>query len=164
MATLNSELTRDLYHAGVSRHAFTLLVGLARAYKHASNAEREALKRLSEDGAHLYYDPDGYMGEPFLGLNAVSGRAIDPEEAGVNDWFNAVKPLILDEVEEHGEVVPVNRPEILSALAFMDFGLHQWAHRLPIAPENWMIALYRGLADSYMVNVVRHLNGEWPNR
>lgn len=72
------------------------------------------------------------MGEPFLGLNAVSGRAIDPEEAGVNDWFNAVKPLILDEVEEHGEVVPVNRPEILSALAFMNFGLYQWTHRLPI--------------------------------
>ena len=23
MATLNNELTRDLYHAGVSRHAFT---------------------------------------------------------------------------------------------------------------------------------------------
>lgn len=164
MATLNNELTRDLYHAGVSRHAFTLLVDLARAYKHASNTEREALKRLSEDGAHLYYDPDGYMGEPFLGLNAVSGRAIDPEEAGVNDWFNAVKPLILDEVEEHGEVVPVNRPEILSALAFMNFGLYQWTHRLPIIPENWTIALYRGLADSYKVNVVRHLNGEWPNR
>lgn len=58
MATLNNELTRDLYHAGVSRHAFTLLVDLARAYKHASNTEREALKRLSEEGAHLYYDPD----------------------------------------------------------------------------------------------------------
>lgn len=43
MATLNNELTRDLYHAGVSRHAFTLLVNLARAYKHASNTEREAL-------------------------------------------------------------------------------------------------------------------------
>lgn len=85
------------------------------------------------------------MGEPLLGLNAASGRAIDPEEAGVNDWFNAVKPLILDEVEEHGEAVPVNRPEILSALAFMNFGLYQWTHRLPIIPENWMIALYRGL-------------------
>lgn len=163
MATLNNELTRDLYHAGVSRHAFTLLVDLARAYKHASNTEREALKRLSEDGAHLYYDPDGYMGEPLLGLNAASGRAIDPEEAGVGDWFNAVKPLILDEVEEHGEVVPVNRPEILSALAFMNFGT-QWAYLLPIIPENWMIALHRAIADGYMVNVVRHLNGEWPNR
>lgn len=160
MATLNNELTRDLYHAGVSRHAFTLLVDLARAYKHASNTEREALKRLSEDGAHLYYDPDGRMGEPFLGLNAVSGRAIDPEEAGVNDWFNAVKPLILDEVEEHGEVVPVNRPEILSALAFMNFGLYQWTHRLPIIPENWMLALHRGLADSYMVKVARRMNGK----
>lgn len=163
MATLNNELTRDLYHAGVSRHAFTLLVDLARAYKHASNTEREALKRLSEDGAHLYYDPDGYMGEPFLGLNAVSGRAIDPEEAGVGDWFNAVKPLILDEVEEHGEVVPVNRPEILSALALMNFGT-QWAYLLPIIPENWMLAMYRGLADSYKVKVARHMNGKWPNR
>lgn len=163
MATLNNELTRDLYHAGVSRHAFTLLVDLARAYKHASNTERETLKRLNEEGAHLYYDPDGYMGEPLLRLNAVSGRAIDHEEAGVNDWFNAIKPLILDEVEEHGEVVPVNRPEILSALAFMSFGLYQWTHRLPIIPENWMLAMHRGLADGYMVNVVRHLNGEWPN-
>lgn len=39
MATLNNELTRGLYHAGVSRHAFTLLVNLARAYKHASDME-----------------------------------------------------------------------------------------------------------------------------
>ena len=51
----------------------------------------------------------------------------------------------------------------MSALALMNFGT-QWAYLLPIIPENWMIALYRGLADSYMVNVVRHLNGEWPNR
>lgn len=36
----------------------------------------------------------------------------------------------------------------------------QWIHRLPIIPENWMLALHRGLADGYMVNVVRHLNGE----
>ena len=159
MSALDNDITRDLYNAGVSRHAFTLLVDLARAYKRASSTERETLERLNEEGAHLYYDPDGYMGEPFLGLNAVSGRAIDPEEAGANDWFNAVKPLILDEVEEHGEVVPVNRPEILSALAFMNFGLYQWTHRLPIIPENWMLALRRAIADGYMVNVVRHLNG-----
>lgn len=162
MATLNNELTRDLYHAGASRHAFTLLVDLARAHKHASNTEREALKRLSEEGAHLYYDPDGYIGEPFLGLNAVSGRPIDTQEAGVGDWFAAVKAIILDK-EDYDETVPANRPEIMSALALMNFGT-QWAYLLPIIPENWMIALYRGLADSYMVNVVRHLNGEWPNR
>lgn len=162
MATLNNELTRDLYHAGVSRHAFTLLVDLARAYKHASNTEREALKRLSEDGAHLYYDPDGYMGEPFLGLNAVSGSPIDTQEAGVGDWFTAVKAIILDK-EDYDETVPANRPEIMSALALMNFGT-QWVYRLPIIPENWMIALHRAIADGYMVNVVRHLNGEWPNR
>lgn len=160
MSALDNELTRVLYRAGASRHAFTLLVNLARAYKRASDMERETLERLNEDGAYLYYDPDGYMGEPLLGLNAVSGRAIAPEEAGVNDWFNAVKPLILDEVEEHGEVVPVNRPEILSALAFMNFGLYQWTHRLPIIPENRMLAMHRAIADGYMVNVVRHLNGE----
>ena len=163
MTSLDNDITRDLYNAGVARHAFTLLVNLARAYKHASSTERETLERLSEDGAHLYYDPDGYMGEPFLGLNAVSGRAIDPEEAGVSDWFNAVKSLILDEVEEHGEVVPVNRPEILSALAFINLGIYQWTHRLPIIPENWMLAMHRAIADGYMVNVVRHLNGERPN-
>lgn len=163
MAALDNEFTRDLYNAGVSRQAFTLLVDLARAYKHASNTEREVLERLGEDGAYLYYDPDGYMGEPVLILHALSGNYIDPEEAGVNDWFNAVKTLILDEVEEHGEAVPVNRPEILSALAFINFGIYQWTHRLPIIPENWMLALYRGLADGYMVNVVRHLNGEFPN-
>lgn len=163
MSALDNELTRVLYRAGVSRHAFTLLVNLARAYKRASSTERETLERLNEEGAYLYYDPDGYMGEPLLGLNAASGRAIDPEEAGVSDWFNAVKSLILDEVEEHGEVVPANRPEILSALAFMNFGLYQWTHRLPIIPENWTLALYRGLADGYMSKVVRHLNGEWPN-
>lgn len=160
MSALDNDITRDLYNAGVSRHAFTLLVNLAHAYKRASDMEREALERLNEEGAYLYYDPDGYMGEPVLILHALSGKHIDPEEAGVNDWFNAVKPLILDEVEEHGEVVPVNRPEILSALAFMNFGLYQWTHRLPIIPENWMLALHRGLADGYMVNVVRHLNGE----
>lgn len=164
MAALDNEFTRDLYNAGVSRQAFTLLVDLARAYKHASNTEREVLERLGEDGAYLYYDPDGYMGEPVLILHALSGNYIDPEEAGVNDWFNAVKTLILDEVEEHGEVVPVNRPEILSALAFINFGIYQWTHRLPIIPENWMLALYRGLADGYMVNVVRHLNGDWTNK
>lgn len=163
MSALDKELTRDLYRAGASRHAFTLLVDLARAYKRASDTEREVLERLNEDGAYLYYDPDGYMGEPFLGLDAPTGRAIDPEEAGVNDWFTTVKTLILDEAEEHGEIVPVNRPEILSALAFMNFGLYQWTHRLPIIPENRMLALHRGLADGYMVNVVRHLNGEWPN-
>lgn len=163
MSALDNDITRDLYNAGVSRHAFTLLVSLARAYKHASSTERETLERLNEEGAHLYYDPDGYMGEPFLILHTLSGNYIDPEEAGVNDWFNAVKPLILDEVEEHGEVVPANRPEILSALAFINFGIYQWTHRLPIIPENWMLATYRGLADGYMVNVVRHLNGERPN-
>ena len=162
MATLNNELTRDLYHAGVSRHAFTLLVNLARAYKHASSTERETLERLNEEGAHLYYDPDGYMGEPVLILHALSGNYIDPDEAGVNDWFNAVKPLLLDK-ENYDETVPANRPEIMSALALMNFGT-QWAYRLPIIPENWMIALYRGLADSYMVKVARHMNGEWPNR
>lgn len=163
MSALDNDITRDLYNAGVSHHAFTLLVNLARAYKHASDMERETLECLNEEGAHLYYDPDGYMGEPVLILHALSGNYIDPEEAGVNNWFNAVKPLILDEVEEHGEVVPVNRPEILSALAFMNFGLYQWTHRLPIIPENWMLAMHRAIADGYMVNVVRHLNGEWPN-
>ena len=95
MNALDNDITRDLYNAGVSRHAFTLLVNLARAYKHASSTERKTLKHLNEEGAHLYYDPDGYMGEPLLGLNAVPGRAIDPEEAGVNDWFNAVNPSSL---------------------------------------------------------------------
>ena len=163
MAALDNDITRALYKAGVSRHAFTLLVNLARAYKHASNTEREALERLNEDGAYLYYDPEGYMGVPLLGLNRYNGVPLDPEEEGVNDWFNAVKTLILDEAEEHGETVPVNRPEILSALAFISFGLYQWTHRLPIIPENWMLAMYRGFTDGYMVNAVRHLNGEWPN-
>lgn len=163
MAALDNKLTRDLYKAGVARHAFTLLVDLARAYKHASDTEREVLERLNEEGAHLYYDPDGYMGEPLLGLNAVSGRAIDPEEVGVNNWFNTVKPLILDDDVEYGQTVPANRPEILSALALMNFGT-QWTYQLPIIPENRILALYRGLADGYMVKVVRHLNGDWPNR
>lgn len=163
MAALDDELTRDLYWAGVSRHAFTLLVGLARAYKHASNTERETLERLNEEGAHLYYDPDGYMGEPLLGIQVTAGHLLDPQEAGVNNWFNAVKPLILDENVEYGQTVPANRPEILSALAFINFGT-QWIYRLPIIPENWMLALHRGLADGYMVNVVRHLNGDWPNK
>lgn len=163
MTALDNDITRDLYNAGVSRHAFTLLVNLARAYKHASNTEREALERLNEDGAHLYYDPEGYMGEPFLGLNKATGSAIDPDEAGVAGWFNAVKAIILDEAVEYGQTAPVNRPEILSALAYINFGLYQWTHRLPIIPENWMLAMYRGFADGYMVNVVRHLNGEWPN-
>ena len=163
MTALDNDITRDMYNAGVARHAFTLLVNLARAYKHANGTEREALERLSEDGAHLYYDPDGYMGEPLLGLNAVSGRAIDPEEEGVSNWFNTVTHIILDDAVEYGQTTPVNRPEILSALAFINFGLYQWTHRLPIIPENRMLALHRGLADGYMVNVVRHLNGEWPN-
>lgn len=30
MAALDNDITRDLYNAGVSRHAFTLLVDLAR--------------------------------------------------------------------------------------------------------------------------------------
>lgn len=163
MTSLDNDITRDLYNAGVARHAFTLLVNLARAYKHASNTERETLERLNEEGAHLYYDPDGYMGEPFLGLNAVSGRAIDPEEAGVSDWFNTVKSLILDDDVEYGQTVPANRPEFMSALAFMNFGT-QWTYQLPIIPKNWTLAMYRGIADGYMVNVVRHLNGDWPNR
>lgn len=48
----------------------------------------------------------------------------------------------------------------MSALALMNFALYQWTHRLPIIPENWMLALHRAIADGYMVNVVRHLNGE----
>lgn len=39
MSALDNDITRDLYHAGVSRHAFTLLVDLARAYKRASDME-----------------------------------------------------------------------------------------------------------------------------
>lgn len=162
MTSLDNDITRDLYNAGVARHAFTLLVNLARAYKHASSTERETLERLNEEGAHLYYDPDGYMGEPLLGLNAASGRAIDPEEAGVSDWFNTVKSLILDDDVEYGQTVPANRPEIMSALAFMNFGT-QWTYQLPIIPENWTLAMHRAIADGYMVNIVHHLNGEWPN-
>ena len=163
MSALDNKLTRDLYKAGVARHAFTLLVDLARAYKHASDTERETLERLNEEGAHLYYDPDGYMGEPLLGIQVTAGHLIDPQEAGVSNWFNAVKALILDDDVEYGQTVPANRPYILSALAFINFGRYQWAHRLPIIPENWMLAMYRGTADGYMVKVVRHLNGEWPN-
>lgn len=92
------------------------------------------------------------------GLNAVSGRPIDTQEAGVGDWFAAVKAIILDK-EDYDETVPANRPEIMSALALMNFGT-QWAYLLPIIPENWMLAMYRRLADSYMVKVARRMNGK----
>ena len=158
MNAMNGHITDILYNAAAARHAFTLLVNLRRAYKNAPENERAILTQLHDGGAYIKYSTDGYESlDPFIILADAPGRSVNHES--VSNWFNAVTYVLLGESRDgDGETVHVNKPEIMSALAFMNFNEVNLDYRLSIIPDNWMVGLFRHYAESYTKCAARLLS------
>lgn len=157
MDAMNWNITDTLYNAAAARHAFTLLVNLRRAYKNAPENERAILTQLHDGGAYIEYYTDGYESlHPFIILADAPGRSVNHES--VSNWFNEVTYVLLGESRDgDGETVHVNKPEIMSALAFMNFNEVNLDYRLSIIPDNWMVGLFRRYAESYTKRAARLL-------
>lgn len=158
MDAMNWHITDILYNAAASRHAFTLLVNLRRAYKNAPENERAILTQLHDGGAYIKYSTDGYESlDPFIILADAPCRSVNHES--VSNWFNAVTYVLLGESRDSdGETVHVNKPEIMSALAFMNFNEVNLDYRLSIIPDNWMVGLFRRYAEAYTKRAARLLS------
>ena len=84
------------------------------------------------------------------------GRSVNHES--VSNWFNEVTYILLGESRDSdGETVHVNKPEIMIALAFIDFNKVKLDYRLSIIPDNWMAGLFRNCAEAYTKRSARHL-------
>ena len=76
----------------------------------------------------------------------------------MSNWFNEVTYVLLGESRDgDGETVHVNKPEIMSALAFMNFNEVKLDYCLSILPDNWMVGLFRRYAESYTKRAARLL-------
>lgn len=76
----------------------------------------------------------------------------------MSNWFNEVTYVLLGESRDSdGETVHVNKPEIMSALAFMNFNEVNLDYHLSIIPDNWMVGLFRHYAESYTKRAARLL-------
>lgn len=157
MDAMNGHITDILYNAAAARHAFTLLVNLRRAYKNAPENERAILTQLHDGGAYIKYYTDGYESlHPFIILADAPSRSVNHES--VSNWFNEVTYVLLGESRDSdGETVHVNKPEIMSALAFMNFNEVNLDYHLSIIPDNWMVGLFRHYAESYTKRAARLL-------
>lgn len=111
-----------------------------------------------DDSAYIEYYTDGYESlDPFIILADAPGRSVNHES--VSNWFNEVTYVLLGESRDgDGETVHVNKPEIMSALAFMNFNEVNLDYRLSIIPDNWMVGLFRHYAESYTKCAARLLS------